>query len=202
VVGNGCAYSNDILDASVTVPEAAVAATYQDFGGGPYPASVYKPASVDRPWISLVDGWDLEHFFGGPAAPSVGRLEYFMDVLNQAFGAICFLAGTPVVPLDVPGDGGKAVADYMKLLNNPLRFGAATVRFGLARPDRVEARVYDVSGRLVRTLAARAFPAGEHTLTWDGLDEARRPVPHGVYFARLHYQASGFADAKKVIVLR
>jgi len=44
--------------------------------------------------------------------------------------------------------------------------------------------LYDVGGRLVRTLAERAFPAGAQRLAWDGTDDAGRRLARGVYFAR------------------
>ena len=76
------------------------------------------------------------------------------------------------------------------------------MRLGLAHADRVQLRLYDVSGRLVRTLADRVFPAGEQTLRWDGADDRRRRLARGVYFARVRYANSGYESAKKIVVLR
>ena len=90
----------------------------------------------------------------------------------------------------------------MRLMNNPLERGEAVVHFGLARGDRVTARVYDLAGRQVRTLADRSFPAGEHDLRWDGADDQGRPMARGVYFTRFRYAASGFDRTSKLIVLR
>jgi len=51
---------------------------------------------------------------------------------------------------------------------------------GLDHPSRV--RIFDVSGRLVRSLAVSA---GEDRVLWNGRDAAGREVSSGVYFARL-----------------
>ena len=99
------------------------------------------------------------------------------------------------------GDGSVFV-DFMNLRNNPLVSGQATVDFGLVKADRVEVKVFDVSGRLVRTLADRSFAAGRHTLTWDGADNDGRMVPRGVYFTQAKYVNSHFTDAKRLIVLK
>ena len=80
--------------------------------------------------------------------------------------------------------------------------GYATVNFGLAKDDFVQVKVFDVSGRLVRTLADRKFKAGEHSLVWDGVDNAGRQLPRGVYFTQLRYRESGFELAKKLTILR
>ena len=45
--------------------------------------------------------------------------------------------------------------------------------------------IYDVNGRLVRTLVDRAVEAGPHTAIWDGKDQAGRGVASGTYFARM-----------------
>ena len=111
----------------------------------------------------------------------------------------CFaLGGLPCG--DVP-TGGTAVTDFVNLRNDPLSSGAARIHFGLAKDDRVEVKVFDVGGRLVRTLADRQFKAGEHDLVWDGADNGGRPVQRGVYFTQVKYRG-GFSDAKKLTVLK
>jgi flagellar hook assembly protein FlgD len=50
---------------------------------------------------------------------------------------------------------------------------------------RATVRVYDLTGRTIRTLADRLLPAGTSTLTWDGRDDAGATPRSGMYFARL-----------------
>jgi flagellar hook assembly protein FlgD len=57
-------------------------------------------------------------------------------------------------------------------------------------------RLYDVSGRLVRTL--RLARGGRDTEEWDGRDESGSLVPAGLYFARL---TGGSRHARARIVL-
>ena len=95
---------------------------------------------------------------------------------------------------------GDDLVDFVQLRNNPLLHGRASVRFGLASADRVEIRIYDVGGRLVRTLADRSFPAGTHELTWDGLDDHGRRVARGIYFYQL--RTPSFVSQKKLAVLK
>jgi hypothetical protein len=49
----------------------------------------------------------------------------------------------------------------------------------------VRLRVYDVEGRLVRTLAEGSLAAGEQAVAWDGLNGAGRRVAPGVYWIQL-----------------
>jgi hypothetical protein len=67
---------------------------------------------------------------------------------------------------------------------NPTR-AATSIRYRLGRAGRVDLSIYDIGGRLVRTLAAGRFPAGDRAVAWDGRDESGRHVTAGVYLYRL-----------------
>jgi len=72
------------------------------------------------------------------------------------------------------------------------------VRFTLPRPASVSLEVADAAGRIRRRiLSSRAQPAGNLTLTWDGRDDAGRPVPSGTYFLRL--RAAGLEETVRAI---
>jgi flagellar hook assembly protein FlgD len=60
--------------------------------------------------------------------------------------------------------------------------------------------VYDAAGRRVARLLDGNEPEGEHSVVWDGRDEALRDVPSGVYFARL--AAEGRTSVRKLVCLR
>lgn len=64
---------------------------------------------------------------------------------------------------------------------NPAR-GASRLEFQLARGARVEAAVFDVTGRRLCRLLEGDLPAGVHTLRWNGEDASGRTVGAGLYF--------------------
>jgi len=205
-LGNSCLWTNDVLDLVANGTNPQVSAYYQNTGPGnhgPYIAGVYTPIQTGKFYESFVDGWDLEHLFSYGDFTSKGRLGYFAKVFSQIAGVtgLCQVQGTPLVDV-TPISGGQQFVDFMQVRNNPMLTGRANVHFGLARPDKVTARVFDVSGRLVRTLADRNFPAGEHDLYWDGTDDGGRHMERGVYFTQLKYAKTGFVDAKKIAVLK
>jgi hypothetical protein len=85
--------------------------------------------------------------------------------------------------------------------NRPNPFNpATTIKYGLPSAGHVLLCVYDVAGRLVRTLIDGNRPAGWHEAAWDGLDEAGRPAASGVYFCRLASPRS--RHTIKMILLR
>jgi cytochrome c peroxidase len=70
----------------------------------------------------------------------------------------------------------------------------------LAAPQRLDAWIFDVAGRRVRTLAREERPAGVSNLVWDGRDENGAPVARGMYFVRV--QTPVAAVNRKVLLLR
>jgi hypothetical protein len=74
---------------------------------------------------------------------------------------------------------------------------AAALAFALPRAGQARLALYDVRGRLVRTLFDGAAPAGRTALAWDGMDTNGRRAAAGAYFARL--TALG-ADATEKLV--
>ena len=79
---------------------------------------------------------------------------------------------------------------------NPFSAEAA-ISFSLPSAGRVSVTIYDMSGRAVRTLSDTEMQAAEHTLMWDGLDQAGSAVGAGVYFCRL--QACGETVTQKML---
>jgi hypothetical protein len=79
-----------------------------------------------------------------------------------------------------------AVADLRFALSE-LAPGRHRIGFRIELPAEMRAtvRVYDITGRRIRTLADRVLPAGASTLTWDGRDDAGATPRSGMYFARL-----------------
>ena len=74
---------------------------------------------------------------------------------------------------------------------NPSR-NEARIGFSLVQASSVRIDLFSVDGRFVRSLADGAFPAGEHSVKWDGRDASGHWAPAGVYFvnARLGGQRS------------
>jgi hypothetical protein len=70
--------------------------------------------------------------------------------------------------------------------NIPNPFNPLTeIRFSLGKAGPVVLRIFDLQGRLIRTLVEEDRPAGEHKVVWDGTDSEGRPVASGVFFYRL-----------------
>lgn len=77
---------------------------------------------------------------------------------------------------------------------------STTIGFELPAPAQARLAVYDLTGRLVRTLVDGSLPRGRHEATWDGRDAAGRSVASGLYIARL--EAGGSVRLQRMGLVR
>jgi hypothetical protein len=57
-----------------------------------------------------------------------------------------------------------------------------TLSFTVPESGHVEAKIFDIAGRPVRTLFDEDVSSDEHSLVWDGRDDSGRDLGSGVYF--------------------
>lgn len=62
-----------------------------------------------------------------------------------------------------------------------------TIMYDLPAAGPVRLSVFDVAGRLVRTLVGNSMTRGSHEAVWDGCDASGRKVGSGSYLARLSF---------------
>lgn len=81
--------------------------------------------------------------------------------------------------------------------SNPLK-GAARIAYSVSTPDRVDIKIYDVAGKLVRTVHSGEL-SGTGSLIWEGSDDYGYRLPEGVYF--LQIETSRFERIEKLVFL-
>jgi hypothetical protein len=85
--------------------------------------------------------------------------------------------------------------------NHPNPFNpSTTIRFSLAQSGYASLKIYDVRGRMIRSLVDDTMPAGDHEIRWDGRTEDGSRAASGVYFMRL--AAPGFSEQSKLVLAR
>jgi hypothetical protein len=84
----------------------------------------------------------------------------------------------------ITGVGGQNPAEISFAVSpNPARLTRVT--FALPKRDHVQIAVYDLAGRRRALLADGEYPAGTHSVDWNGKDLKGEPVGSGVYFYKL-----------------
>jgi len=105
---------------------------------------------------------------------------------------------------------GSIVAQNQVNLIQPIRYAfniypnpfikRTQIDYALPAMKRIEIKIYDISGRLVKTLASGTAKAGYYQTTWSGLDDNGKSVASGVYFIRM--KTGDFESQQKIILIQ
>jgi len=114
-----------------------------------------------------------------------------------------YLASTPmgVMFQGVPWTGIAEEPDVLRIEiagPNPSATGTF-VSYSVGTPTKVTVRIFDVTGKLVRTLQEGEL-SGEGSLSWNGTDDAGRRLADGLYFIRI--ATPQFTRTAKIVLLR
>ena len=90
---------------------------------------------------------------------------------------------------------------FSLMQNYPNPFNPETViRFSVSRRSAVEVTVYSILGQPVSKLVRGVYPAGYHSVIWNGRDDNGRDVPSGVYVYVM--EVAGKTFIKKMTLIR
>jgi len=177
-------------------------------------------------WVPLAPGYDTreypewENLFNTSTAPDSTNLKHrvvdlrdtfqwndtilirfrlFADAYVNGWGWIIDNLEIQVGSQTGIGDGPAGLALALdQNVPNPVA-SATSIRFVLPEPGPASLEVFDVQGRLVRSLLLGDQAAGEHFVHWDGRNQSGYQAGSGVYFYRLY--AGGEQLKRKMIVL-
>ena len=82
---------------------------------------------------------------------------------------------------------------------NPM-INKTIIRYGLPRETKVSLKVYDNTGRMVRTLIKGFQLPRYYAIEWDGRGAKGKLLPSGIYFYRL--ETKEYKNTRKLILLR
>ena len=63
--------------------------------------------------------------------------------------------------------------------------GSTNISFSIPQSQKIILQIFDVQGRLIRTVADEVINEGVHTLTWDARDNGGNEVSDGIYFLKM-----------------
>ena len=103
-------------------------------------------------------------------------------------------------------NANRSVSETRLLPNYPNPFNPETwIPYQLAKAADVSVTIYDVGGRLVRTVSVGFKPVGyyltrERAAYWDGRNETGESVSSGVYF--IQFLSGDFAATRRIVVVK
>ena len=138
---------------------------------------------------------DIRASFEGARLPA--------DFVNATLSGTLSTGGTFVATIGAKfagnNDNGNKKGMGSKVRPNPVN-PTATVTFRLSQPGRVRVAIYDLQGRLVKTLLDENRTAGDQTVMWNGSSARSATVPSGVYFVKI--KAPQGEEVQRVTVLK
>jgi hypothetical protein len=160
------------------------------------PAAFYRTFAEGYDYATMRDG-TAGFFTCGTDAPLTA---WFASVLTWGgftTSAVC----NPAYVIDVkePGVVPAVVTSLGQAFPNPMN-PTATIKYSIGTPGKVMLRVFDVSGRVIRTLVDETKTAGQYSVIWDGKNDGGERVASGVFFYQLN--APGSELNKKIVILQ
>lgn len=172
----------------------------------------YQEDNQERTQILEVDGIEL-HQVEVPSTPEMFVFTLppntYMD--GEIFIYIDKLLGPNVVVSEIyvwesePNSGSQSGGtsgfnQFGFTLKPNIVKNTTTISYNLHMQSDVSLKVYNSSGRLIRTLVNESTDKGMYRLQWNGKDEQERNVPAGVYIVRLSVNDN--ITTKRLLVVR
>jgi subtilisin family serine protease len=164
----------------------------------PFVLDPYQPGDLATPGLNRRDPSEMVDVDSRAGTWRVEVEGFSVPAGPQSFALAVYVPDA--APIAVASDDAVfQVARQLRLAQNvPNPFKPSTsIRFQ-AGGGRTTLRIFDLRGRLVRTLIDQSLPSGSHRAEWDGRDDGGRRVTSGVY---LYALAEGGRSAQRRMVL-
>jgi Zn-dependent metalloprotease len=128
---------------------------------------------------------------------ATGDAEYYMFEAQRPFW---FASDFSVDILD-DGAGQTLPADFALHQNYPNPFNTATmIEYETSAAGPVTLQIYNILGQRVFEQEMETQAPGIHTFRWNGIDQAGKEIPGGIYFYRV--SAAGTSQSRKMVLLK
>jgi hypothetical protein len=151
----------------------------------------FTPSAGTLVHSAISHGWvDLNHR-GGGVYYKVTALDFSGNESGPASAGTITAVGGPALP-----------TTFALYPNVPNPFNPTTlIRYDVPESGgEVSLTIYDVSGRVVKTLVSGVQSAGEKSVAWNGRDDTGQAVASGVYFYRL--VAPAYTKTHKMVLMK
>jgi len=77
---------------------------------------------------------------------------------------------------------------------------STTIPFTIIQQEHIAIEVFDVHGKRIALLMDAFMQAGNHTVTWDCLDQSGRKVPGGIYIYTM--RTANMVQSRRIVIIR
>ncbi len=188
------------------IPDPPVAMFSAEPVQGPAPLTVnfsdQSEGLVDSWFWNFGDGVTSEEQNPTHTYSSIGTYTVTLVATNNGGSDTLTVNGYIQVQTGTLVESDTETPDRFQLQQNyPNPFNAqTTVRYDLPRAADVLLTIYDINGKMVKTLFKGVQSAGTYRYIWDGTDYKGNMSASGMYI--LHMQANDYLSDKKIILIK
>ncbi|MBT6866878.1 MAG: T9SS type A sorting domain-containing protein, partial [Candidatus Marinimicrobia bacterium] len=101
----------------------------------------------------------------------------------------------------VEGQSSDLPTNFILHQNYPNPFNpSTTIRFSLEKQNIISLQVFDLRGRLIKTLLMAESQPGDHEIQWNGYNDLEEAVSNGVYLYSIRTENE--IQSRKMILLK
>jgi len=95
----------------------------------------------------------------------------------------------------------NVLSSFALYQNYPNPFNpSTTIKYSIPRPGDVEVNVFNIQGRLIRSLIKTYQQAGNYSLVWDSRNNTGTVVASGTYFCQILFNSTSLV--KKILLIK
>ena len=159
--------------------------------------------TMDEWTTSLSQSWSIQDLVSNTDTVNIAQGSWsviatdgeFLKESNYGASVEFFINGIALIP-----DAFIISQNYPNPFNS-----STTINYDIPESQHIAIRIYDIRGRLIKTLIDEHQNAGYKSITWDGTNEDNEKVSAGVYFYQIHTSSSlsgdSFTKSKKLLKL-
>ncbi|MCK5149114.1 choice-of-anchor D domain-containing protein [bacterium] len=150
----------------------------------------YTQEDLDSAGVASAADLTINYFHSASGEWTTLEVDHVDEAAQMIYVKVtqfCILTFTNTSTGVEDADNDTAQPQSFKLQQNfPNPFNPeTTIHYQTAEAAMTTLNIYDISGRLVKSLVDQALPAGMHQATWKALDSKGNRVPSGVYLYQL-----------------
>lgn len=115
------------------------------------------------------------------------------------YGPISATAYTTDIFNNKPGNNAPQGYELREAYPNPFN-GKTSIYFSMAKSGVITIEVYNLMGQKIRTLLSEKREAGNHFVTWDGINDFGQQLGSGVYLYKM--TINNFQASKRIVYLK
>lgn len=127
--------------------------------------------------------WSSTIAFGSTTLTNAGGIDFFVAKMDNVTGIT----------------ENNTSINAINIFPNPFS-NSTTISFSLPQTEKVSAKVFDMTGRIVKTIADGEMQEGVQQIEWNATDEKGNAVDAGIYFLKV--DARDFSETKKLSVMK